>query len=292
MAGLLSGIPTRCPWNRTGLDDEARILEHAKLNPGHGPQTIADELRGQISVGHNGVYGVLKRHGIHRFRDRLDWTRRELGEVVTKSELDRARERAKSRHVEVSYPGELGGRDTFLIGRLEGVGPIYHYLAVDIASSFAVAKLYPERPAAAACDFLEHRLVPKAKNLGIHRLLQGNGTDYTAARWRDCSGSCNRPFHDLAGRLGIKLTFTQPRHAWTNGSCERLHQTLLRNFYQPALCSRTYDSIEELDYHLQLFLHHYNDNRTHRGFRLQGATPATVYLGGRTSTDLCFQIAA
>ena len=290
--GLVSGTPSRCPWNRTGLEDEAKILAYVLVHPGHGPQTIANELRGSISVGHNGVHGVLKRRGIHRYRARLEWVRQELGEVVTKTELERARDRARSRHLEVSYPGELWGQDTFLIGRLKGVGAIYHYLAVDIASSFAVAKLYPERTAEAACDFLENHLAPKAKNLGIHRLLQDNGTEYTAARWRDPSGSCNHPFHELAGRLGIELTFTQPRHAWTNGSCERLHQTLLRDFYQPALCSRLYETLEDLDYDLQLFLQHYNYRRTHQGFRLRGDTPASVYLSGRTPTQLRLRIAA
>jgi transposase InsO family protein len=278
LSELTSRRPRRCSWNRTSLADEARVLEYVLEAPGHGAQRIANELRGQIEVGHNGVHGILKRRQINRHRDRLEWVRKAKGEVVTQSELERARQKAKRRHLEVAYPGEVWGQDTFLIGRLKGVGRIYHYIAVDIASSYAVASLYTARTAENACDFLHNHLLEKSSNVGVHRLLQDNGTEYTAARWKDRSGNCNHPFHEEADRLGIKLTFIKPRHAWTNGSCERIHQTLLREFYQPALVSKIYTSIEELDYDLQLYLSWYNRHRTHQGFRLKGRTPASVFF--------------
>jgi len=192
---LLSRVPRRCPHNRTSVQDEATILDYVKHNPGHGAQRIANELQGRIHVGHNGVHGVLKRHGLNKRRNRQEWARVQLGQLVTKSELETARERAKTRHVQVSYAGECWGQDTFLVGRIKGIGPVYHHLAVDLASSFGVVKLYQARNAENSCDFLEHQLVPKAKNLGIHRLLQDNGTEFTAARWKDELGRCNHPFH-------------------------------------------------------------------------------------------------
>jgi transposase InsO family protein len=283
--GLQSRPQRRCPANRTGLGDEAHILTYVKENSGHGPQRIANELRGQIGVGHNGVHGVLVRHGINRRKARQDWARRELGEIVTLDEIETARQKAKHRHVQAPYPGHTWGQDTFLVGRLKGIGKVYHYLAVDLASSFGVARLYNARNADNACDFLQHHLVAKAKNMGIHCCLQDNGTEFTSARWRRQDGSSNHPFESLAARLGIELRFIQPRHAWTNGSCERLHQTLLHEFYIPALCRKIYTSIEELDYDLQLFMGWYNFRRTHQGFRLRGRTPAQVYLGGTTPKE-------
>ena len=283
--GLCSKPPARCPANRTSLDDEARILAYVKENPGHGPQRIAHELRGQIRVGHNGVHGVLLRHGIQRRKERQDWARRALGEIVTQSEIETARHQAKHRHVEALYPGHLWGQDTFLVGRLKGVGTVYHHLAVDLASSFGIAKLYDARNVRNTCDFLEHHWLPKTKNLGIHRSLQDNGTEFTAARWRRDDGTSNHDFERLAAALGIELRFIQPGHAWTNGSCERLHQTLLHEFYIPALCRRVYTSIEDLDYDLQLFMAWYNFQRTHQGYRLRGRTPAEVYLGGTTPKE-------
>jgi transposase InsO family protein len=95
-----------------------------------------------------------------------------------------------------------------------------------------------------------------------------------------------------ATALGIKLTFIKPGHPWTNGSCERLHQTLLHEFYIPALCSKPYASAEDLDYDLQLYLQWYNFRRTHMGRRLRGKVPAQVYLSGRTrSSELVLKIA-
>jgi transposase InsO family protein len=275
---LVSRKPRRCPTNRTCLEDEARILAYARDHSGHGAQRIANQLADQIRVGHNGVQGVLCRHGISRRRDRQEWARVELGQVVSKTELETAREAAKTRHVSAPRPGTVWGQDTFLIGRLKNLGNIYHYLAVDIASSFAVVKIYPARKAQHACDFLEHHLMPKAGRAGVQALLQDNGTEYTAARWRNERRECRHPFHHLASRLGVQLRFIKPGHAWTNGSAERLHQTLLHEFYIPAFCKKIYGSIEALDYDLQLYLHWYNHQRTHQGFRVQGRTPAQVFL--------------
>lgn len=281
-----------CPANRTSLQDETQILEYVKFNPGHGPQRIANELKDRLSVGHTGVYGVLRRKELNRRRDREEWARIQLGQIVTKSEIETAREQARHRHVEVSFPGELWGHDTFLVGRLKGVGIIYHHLAVDIASSYGIAKLYPARSAENACDFLQNHLRLKAKNLGIHACLQDNGTEFTAARWRNDQKRSNHPFEELATRLGIPLRFILPGHAWTNGTCERLHQTLLHEFYIPVLCQKIYTSLEDLDYDLQLFMAWYNHHRTHQGYRLKGRTPAQVYLSGATSQkDFFFNVA-
>jgi len=282
---LRSRRPVRRPHNRTAPEDEVRILDYVRDNPAHGPQRIANELAGQIAVGRTGVHGVLKRNGLNKRAARLEWARRQHGQVITKSELQRAREKARSRHVEVTYPGELWGVDTFLIGRIKGVGKVYHILAVDLASSFAIALVCLARNAHIACHFLQNHLVPKARGLGVHALLLDNGTEFTAARWRDAEGRCNHPFHRLAGRLGIDLRFIKPRHPWTNGACERLHQTLLHEFYQPALCRHIYHDAEELNYHLQLYLQHYNYRRTHQGRRLRGRVPAAVYLSGKTPVD-------
>ena len=290
---LLSGVPKPCPHNRTCLQDEVLILEYLKLNPGHGAQRIANELRSRICVGHNGVHGVLKRHGLNHRRDRQEWARVQLGQIVTKTELETARQKAKTRHFHVSYPGECWGTDTFLVGRIKGIGPVYHQVALDLASSYAVVRLYTARNAQNACDFLEHHLVPKAKNLGVHRLLQDNGTEFTAARWKDEQGWCNHAYHQLARRLGIPLTFIKPGHAWTNGACERLHQTLLREFYHPSMCKKIYSSLDELEYDLQLFMQWYNFKRTHQGYRLKGKTPAEVYLNGKTpSPNLTLNLAS
>ncbi len=293
IAALASRPPRRCPANRTKPHDESVILDYVTQHPGHGPQRIANELQDRIDVGHNGVYGVLRRNGINRRNARQEWARIKLGQIVTRNELQTAREKAKTRHVKVTYPGELWGLDTFLVGRIKNIGAVYHHLAVDLASSYAVAWICTSRKARPACRFLREQLVPKAKNLGVHRLLLDNGTEFTSAKWRDRhSGRSNHPFENLAAKLGIRLTFIRPRHAWTNGACERLHQTLLHEFYIPAFSRKIYTDLEELNYELQLFLQWYNHSRSHQGRRLKGRCPAEVYLSGVTpDPKTCFRIA-
>ena len=280
--GLLSKKPDRLPHNRASLKDEAHILDYVRKHPAHGAQRIANELRSLIAVGHTGVHGVLSRHRLNKRKLRIEWTRIQNGEVVTKSELERAREKAKQNHFQIQYAGECFGLDSFCIGRIKGVGTIYHFLGVDIHSRFAVAKIYPDRKARSAIDFLDNALRPKAKGLGIHRLVLDNGTEFTAARWRDELKQSNHPFEALARSLGIRLSFIKPGHPWTNGACERLHQTLLYEFYIPAFTSKIYTSIEELDYDLQLFMAWYNFLRSNQSYRLKGKTPAQLYFDGST----------
>jgi len=46
----------------------------------------------------------------------LEWVRKLNGEIVTLDELQRAKEKSKTNHIEVTYPGELVSEDTFYTG--------------------------------------------------------------------------------------------------------------------------------------------------------------------------------
>jgi len=193
------------------------------------------------------------------------------------SDLERDRQKAKRNHIQASRPGQLFGVDTFLIGVIKGIDRVYHFLAVDTYSRFAIASVYAAKTAEKARDFLINHLIPKAAHAGVQNLLLDNGTEFTAARWRDEQNTSNHPFEKLARSLGIGLKFTKPRHPWSNGACERLHQTLLYEFYIPAFCSKTYTNIEELNYDLQKYLQYYNYERPNQSYRLKGKTPAEKY---------------
>ena len=76
---------------------------------------------------------------------RLEWVRKLNGEIVTLDELQRAKEKSKTNHIEATYPGELVSEDTFYIGCLKGIGRIYHQIAFDCFSSFGAAKIYANK---------------------------------------------------------------------------------------------------------------------------------------------------
>ena len=77
-------------------------------------------------------------------------------------------------------------------------------------------------------------------------------------------------------RLGVRVTRTKPRHAWTNGFVERLQKTILHEHWRVAFRRQYFTTRRALQLSLDRFLRFYNE-RTQRGYRLQGRTPATVF---------------
>jgi len=86
-------------------------------------------------------------------------------------------------------------------------------------------------------------------------------------------------FADGCARWGIRVTRTKPRHAWTNGFVERLQKTILHEHWRVAFRRQYFTTHRGLQASLDRFLKFYNFERTHRGYRLKGRTPATVFRG-------------
>ncbi len=257
------------PANRTPLNVEGQVLAMAEQFPSYGPQRIAHLLRRQgVAIGKTAVYGVMKRNGLNRRKDRLEWIRKLSGEIVTKSELETARQRSKSRHIQADDPGELVCIDTFYIGCLKGVGRIYQMTACDAATSFAWAKLYTDKSARSAVDFMEH-LLARTDGVDVKAVLTDNGKEFTT-HW----ASKKHRFENALKNKGIKHRYTKVKHPWTNGFAERLNRTILEEFYQVALRKKRYLGINDLQVDLDGFIEFYNFKRPHQGYRLNGSIPA------------------
>ena len=108
---------------------------------------------------------------------------------------------------------------------------------------------------------------------------------YRQAGWRlrACSPITARnsraPSPRAVQRPRIRVTRTKPRHAWTNGFVERLQKTILHEHWRIAFRRQYFTSRRSLQGSLDRFLQFYNYERTHRGYRLNGRTPATVFHG-------------
>src|SRR5262245_19373127 len=90
---------------------EQRVLAFSLAHPGFGPRRIAHELGreqwGAISLSANGVWGVLRRHGLSTRAKRLGL----VAGYAAPPEPARAPEPV--RHLEVHRPGELVQLDCF-----------------------------------------------------------------------------------------------------------------------------------------------------------------------------------
>ena len=134
---------------------EHRILAYALGHPGEGPARISSELarekNGGFGVSTNGVYRVLKRHGLNTKAKRNGL----LAGYAAPPEPE------PERHIEVDHPGELVQFDCFCIGRLKGTkGVVWQYTAIDAASSFTWAELHvtSRNHDVRFCSKLAHRL--------------------------------------------------------------------------------------------------------------------------------------
>jgi len=264
------------PHNKTPVKVEEAVLAACDQFPAYGPQRIAYILQRQgTSIGKTAVHGVMKRNHLNRRKERLEWVRIRSGEIVTRSELETARVKAKSRHIHAEEPGDLVGLDTFYVGCLKGVGRIYQMTACDTATSFGWAKLYTDKSAASAIDFLK-MILASSHGVPVKAVLTDNGKEFTT-HW---DGRCH-DFEAFRIWLGIGHHYTRVKHPWTNGFTERLNRTILEKFLQIALRKTRYYSLDKLQRDLDRFMIHYNFERPHQGYRLKGATPAEHFLPNR-----------
>ena len=67
----------------------------------------------------------------------------------------------------------------------------------------------------------------------------------------------------------IEHTRTKVKSPQTNGICERFHKTILQEFYQVAFRKKIYETIEQLQIDLDLWIDYYNNERTHQGQSLR-----------------------
>jgi transposase InsO family protein len=76
----------------------------------------------------------------------------------------------------------------------------------------------------------------------------------------------------------IDHTRTKVKSPQTNGIVERLHQTLLNEFYRITFRKKIYCTLAELQADLDRWLTEYNEERVHQGRWCYGRTPMQPFL--------------
>lgn len=247
---------------------EQRIVAFALGHPGYGPAHIASELArpkwGGFKVSANGVWRVLRRHGIGTRALRLGL----LAGYAAPPEP--AREPEPERHIEASRPGELVQMDCFCIGRLSGTqGVVWQYTAIDAASAFTWAELYvtAKNPEARYCSALARRVAKELAAAGweLERVTTDGGNEFRSA-----------VFTAALGRLGVRHTRISPGRPQSNGFVERVQRTILEECWKPAFARYLVPKYVGLRRELERYLLHYNFDRTHNGRLTKGRIPAEV----------------
>jgi transposase InsO family protein len=265
--------PPRMP-NQTSQLTEQRIVAFSLGHPGLGPRRISASLAqprwGGIVVSPNGVWRVLRRHGLNRRISRLSL----VAGYAAPPEPERPTPLA-ARHVEVSRPGELVGFDCFHVGRLAGTtGRVWQYTAIDLATSYVWAELAttPLNPSAARTSALARRV---AADLAVHgfrleRVLTDNGSEFRSAE-----------FGRTLVELGARQTFIRAGRPVTNGAVERVQRTILEECWRPSFARSLVPKLTGLTRDLAAYLRFYNEERAHTGRLTAGRTPLEALIGAR-----------
>jgi transposase InsO family protein len=158
------------------------------------------------------------------------------------------------------------------VGTIKGVGRIYQQTVIDTYSRVAFAKLYDRKNALVAADMLNDKVVPFFEDEGVRllRIITDRGTEY-------CGTPEHHEFQLYMALENIDHTKTKARRPQTNGICERFHKTMLQEFYQVAFRKKLYQSIEQLQTDVDLWLQSYNEERPHSGRYCFGKTPRQTF---------------
>ena len=266
--------------NRIEPAIEERVISFSFEYPAYGQLRASNELKKEgVFVSPGGVRCIWLRHDLETFKKRLKALETKVaqeGLILTEAQvvaLEKAKEEKKAAgEIETHHPGYLGAQDTYYVGTIKGVGRIYQQTFIDTYAKTAHVKLYDRKNALVAADLLNDSVIPfyEKYDIPLLRILTDRGTEYCGAR----------EHHEYQLYLAVEdidHTRTKAKSPQTNGICERFHRTIQEEFYAVAFRKKIYNSIEELQQDLDLWMDHYNNERTHSGKYCLGKTPIQTW---------------
>jgi transposase InsO family protein len=282
----LTGISKSQDPDRVAAEIERAVLDHALAHPCHGPLRVAQELmlRG-LQVSSGGVRGVWQRHRLPTRHERLLRLEQATAERTLELSdeqirlLERFSPEFRERHIEAPHTGALVAVDTFFVGVLKGVGKVYLQSAIDCHARYAWARLYPNKLPLTAVQLLDAEVLPtfEAHGAGVAAVLSDNGREF-------CGRPDRHPYELFLQLEGIAHRTTKVRRPQSNGIVERLHRTLLDEHFRVEGRRTWFETIEEMQAVLDLYLDGYNQRRPHQGRGMHGRTPAQAFKEGLPPT--------
>jgi len=241
--GLIERKRTGCKKaaNRTSEEVEQLVINVAHKYFTDGVETLHDRLEYEynLTLHPTTIYRILKRNNV-RYTD----------------SYTRTKKRWKKQLYAHQVPGlELQMDTKYPYGYKQGK---VIYTIIDDATRWVFVWSYATANADNTCDFLEK--VFKRAPFCIQKIRTDQGKEFV-----------NHKMINLLAEHSIIHRRNTPYCPEENGKIERFHRTLnekaLRYGFRPS------DSLDMMQYRLNLFLHYYNYEKRHRGLGMEGMTP-------------------
>ena len=227
--------------NRTSPEVEWLVINLSWKYWNDGVETLHDRLlyENNIDLNSTTIYRILKRRNV-RYTTNYPHTRKKWKKKLYAHQIP-----GKELQMDTKYP--FGYKEGKVI-----------YTIIDDATRWVFAWSYDKANAENTLDFLNK--VFKRSPFPIQKIRTDQGREFIANKVKDCLKENN-----------IVHRMNTPYCPEENGKIERFHRTLnekaLRFGFKPS------ESIDEMQYRLNLFLHYYNWQKKHRGLGMDGKTP-------------------
>jgi len=242
------------------------LLAEAVVRPTLSAARYAEQLgeRG-FQISRSGAQKLLCRHGLGRRRQRVAALAQLTG-ATTGLLTEPALEGPFGFCHFASRPGDLVALDSFYIGKLKGVGPVWQLTAVDTATRWAICEVFIGPSNTEIAKRFLGRVIRKLAKLGVTvtGVLSDNGPEFSAR------------FDTHLAELEIAHHRTPPRSPNHNAVCERFQGTALQECWRPAFHRRRFDRLPQLQSELDSWLITYNTRRRNHSDFMRGRTPREV----------------
>lgn len=227
--------------NRTSSEVEQLVINSAREYYCDGVQTLSDRLQfeNNLVLHPTTIYRILKRNEI-RYGERQTWTKKRW-----KKKLFAHQTPGKELQMDTKYPyGYKEGRVIYTI--------------IDDATRWVFAWSYEKANQENTLDFLNKVLARSP--FPIQKIRTDQGREFIA-----------NAVKDFIAKQNIQYRNNTPYCPEENGKIERFHRTLNEKAIRWGFDSR--NSLDEMQYKLNLFLHYYNHQKKHRGLGMNGLAP-------------------
>ena len=227
--------------NKTSEALELCVINLAKEYGADGVETLADRLQYEYNttLHPTTIYRILKRNNIrytkYYIATKKRWKKQLFSHQIAGQELQ----------MDTKYP--FGYKQGKVI-----------YTIIDDATRWAFVWSYENANAINTEDFVKK--VIKRAPFVIKKIRTDQGTEFT-----------NLILRKLLDKNNIEHRKNTPYCPEENGKIERFHGTLNQKAFRYGFSVN--QTIDQMQYKLNLFMHYYNYQKKHRGLGMDGKTP-------------------